>query len=102
MEPLDVVEDVSSCLVQGPIASVMDTLSLEYPEEALASSIIATVPDCAHATYNTIAAKEALIIAAGELAAAIRMQNDGRFSLAMMHRPPHHQLAKQIQNHTQE
>ncbi|SDX46070.1 hypothetical protein SAMN04487960_1196 [Marinobacter mobilis] len=71
MESLDVIEYVGPCLIQGSIAPAMNTLALEYSEEPLTSSIVAAVPDSAHTTYHAITAKEALVIATGELTTAI-------------------------------
>lgn len=71
MESLDVIEYVGSCFIQGSIAPVMNTLSLEDSEEPFTSSIVAAVPHSTHTAYHAITTKEALVIATGELTAAI-------------------------------
>lgn len=71
MESLYVIEYVSPWLIQGSIAPRMNTLSLEYSEESLTGSIVATVPDSTHAAYHVITAEEALVIATCELATTI-------------------------------
>lgn len=71
MEPLDVIEYVSACLIQSAIVAVVNPLSLEHPEESFASGIVATVTDCAHAAHQPVAAEISLIVSAGELTASV-------------------------------
>jgi len=50
MEPLNVVEYISSRFVLSAVASVVNSLPFEHPEEPFSGSIIATVADCVFQT----------------------------------------------------
>ena len=71
MEPLNVIEDISSCFILGSVAPVVNSLTLEHAEEHLAGRIITTMTDRAHAAHQSVAAEIALVITAGELTASI-------------------------------
>ena len=71
MEPLDVIEYIGPCIIQGSIAAVMNTLSLEHSEEPLAGSVITTVADRTHTAYQAVAAEISLVVTTGKLTASI-------------------------------
>ena len=52
-----------------------NALSFELTEEAFTGSVVAAVSDCTHAANQRVAIQRALVVGAGELAAAIRMQD---------------------------
>ena len=52
-----------------------NALPFELTEEAFTSSVIAAMPDGTHAANQRVAVEKALVVGAGELAAAIRMQD---------------------------
>lgn len=52
-----------------------NTLSLELTEEAFAGCVNATMSDGTHTANQRVAIQKALVVSAGELAAAIRMQD---------------------------
>jgi hypothetical protein len=54
MEPLDVVEHISLRFVLSAVARVVNSLSLEHPDDPLAGSIIATVADRTHAAHQAV------------------------------------------------
>lgn len=71
MEPLEVVEQVRSCLVTSQILAMVHALPFEHSREALAGCIVGAVADRAHAAHQHVAAQELLTGAADELTAAI-------------------------------
>ena len=71
MKPFDVIKQVCSRLITCPIGLMSDTLPLEHSEKAFAGRVITAMADSAHAAHQRVAAQKALIIAAGELGAAI-------------------------------
>jgi|TARA_R100001143_G_C3264006_1_gene89090 hypothetical protein len=71
MEPLNVVEYISSRFVLSSVAPVVNSLPLEHSEESLAGSIIATMTDRAHAAYQAVAAEISLVVTTGKLTASI-------------------------------
>ena len=118
MESLDVLKDVASRFVWIVIPLLIDAFALEHSEEALAGCVVAAMANRAHAADQRVPAQESLVIVARELASAIRMQNYRCFSFAlidrhvhsaddhvailpMMHRPPDHQLAVEIEHDAQ-
>lgn len=52
-----------------------NALPFELAEEAFTGSVVAEVPDGTHAANQRIAIQKALVVGAGELAAAIRVQD---------------------------
>lgn len=67
MEPLNVVEYISSRFVLSSVAPVVNSLPLEHSEESLAGSIIAKMTDRTHAAYQAVAAEISLVVTTGEL-----------------------------------
>ena len=119
MESLDIVEQVSLCFVSRAVAPVVGAFPFQHSEKALTRCIVAAMADSAHRADQRVTPQEALVVAASELTASIRVENDrpATFTLpdrhlngtehhltilTMMHRPTDHQLAEQIDNHTQE
>lgn len=118
MEPLEVVEQIGPRLVASSVLAPVHALPLEHPEKALAGRVVGAVADRAHAADQGMAAEVLLVVAADELPAAIRVQDhlgtafplphrhlhgahDHVSVLAVVHRPAHHQLAVQVDHHTQ-
>jgi len=71
MEPLNVVEYISSRFVLSAVMSMVNALTLEHSEESLTGRVIATVADCTHAAHQAVAAEISLIVSAGKLTASI-------------------------------
>jgi hypothetical protein len=71
MEPLNVIEYISSCFVLSAVTPVVNSLPLEHSEEPLTSSVVTTMTDCAHAAHQAVAAEIALIISTGELTSSV-------------------------------
>lgn len=69
METLDVVEHIGLGRIQGQISLVVDALTFQHPEEALARRVIAAVADSTHRAQQRMAFEQALIITTEELAA---------------------------------
>ena len=74
VEPFDVVKDISSGLGTSLIHPPVYALAFEHPEEALHRSIVSAATDGTHALDKVMAPKEALVLAARELAATVRVQ----------------------------
>lgn len=85
MEPLQVVEQVRSCLVTGPILAMVHPFPFENPEEVLAGRVVGPVADGAHAAHQSITAEELLVLVADELAATPRVQDGLRASGSLPH-----------------
>ena len=66
MEPLNVVEYISSRFVLSAVAPVVNSLTLEHSEEPLTGSVIATVADRTHTAHQAVAAEISLVVATGE------------------------------------
>jgi hypothetical protein len=49
MEPLEVVEQIRSCLVARAVLAMVHALPLEHSEEALAGRVVGVMADRAHA-----------------------------------------------------
>lgn len=118
MEPLDVVKHVGFGGIQRRVLMPVDPFALEHAEEAFAGCVIATVTDSAHRTQQRVLLQEPLVVAALELTAAVRMQNDGALAmplpdrhldspdhhlpiLPVMHRPADDELAEQVEHDAQ-
>jgi hypothetical protein len=97
---------------------VVNSLSLEYPEEPFTGRIVTTMANRAHTTNQAVATEISLVVSASKLTASIGMQYDRGLSLTLpnrhfngpdhhvailpvMHRPANNQLAEQVENHTQ-
>lgn len=74
MKPLDVVEQIRPCFITSSIRLMGNALPFELTEEAFTGSVVTTVPNGTHAANQRVAIQKALVVGAGELAAAIRMQ----------------------------
>jgi hypothetical protein len=61
VEPLEVVEQIGSCLVASPILTTVHAFPLEDSEEALAGSVVGAVTDRAHAADERVATEELLV-----------------------------------------
>jgi len=118
VEPLDVVKHVGLGGIERWVLMPVDALALEHPEEAFAGRVVATVADGTHRARQRVLLQEALLVAALELTAAVRMQNDGARVLPVpdrhldgpdhhlpilpvMHRPADDELAEQVEHDTQ-
>lgn len=118
MEPLDVVKHVGFGGVQRWVVMPVDALALEHAEEAFAGRVVATVADGTHRTQQRVLLQKALVVAALELTAAVRMQNDCALALPLpdrhldgpdhrlpilpvMHRPADDELAEQVEHDAQ-
>ena len=55
MEPLDIVEDVSTGFGRCPVGSAIDALSFETTEEAFDGRIVGAAADAAHAADQIVA-----------------------------------------------
>ena len=76
VEHLDVVEDVLSRDISGPVGFSPDALTLEEVEEALSNSIVVTVAPAAHAVFEVVLLQERDPVDAGELCALIRVDQN--------------------------
>jgi len=52
-----------------------NALPFQLTEEAFTGCVVAAMPDCTHAADQRVAIRKALVVDAGELATAIRMQD---------------------------
>lgn len=75
MEAFDVIKDVGPCLGQSQVAATTGTFAFYHAEEPLGRRVISAMADSTHAAENVVISEEALVLAAGELRAAIRMQH---------------------------
>jgi len=86
VESLDRVKYIRLGHVERWVLGAVYSLSFEHPEESFTSSIIATMTDTAHAADESAMLQKPLIVTAGELTAAIRMQNHWPVTLALPRR----------------
>ena len=77
MKAFDVVEDIRSSLSPRKVLPPVHAFSLEYTEEALRGSIVRAASDSTHAAHEPVPLEEALVLIAGELATAVRVQDHG-------------------------
>ena len=118
MKSLDVVEQISTRLIASAVVPVRHALSLEHSEKSLAGGVVAAMSEAAHAADERVAIQKALIIFAGELAAAVRMQDHRASALSLpdrhlnraddhvpilpvMHGPADDQFTEQVNDDTQ-
>lgn len=94
VEGLDEVENIGPSIRSRPVSPSVDALSLEHAEAALDQRVISAAADTAHAAGHVVALQETLVLVAGELAAAIRVQHQRRSILAL---PKGHQDSLQNQ-----
>ena len=73
----------------------MDSLTLEFAEEALGGCIITAMTDFAHAANDLMIPQELLIFAAGELRTTIGVQDDRR-SIGTLPAGHHDRLEHQL------
>lgn len=89
------VKDVRPCLGQSQVTATMDAFALDHAEEALGGGIVGAVADLAHAAEDVVIGKEALILTAGKLRAAIRMQHQ-QLSIRSLPAGHQHRLDHQV------
>ena len=95
VEALDVVEHIGPGVSQGQVSTAMHALALEQAEEALHRCIVAAVADRTHAAGEVMVFQELLVIRAGELRAAIRVQ-DYRVAVWALPARHHHRLEHHV------
>lgn len=86
VEHLDVVEQITPGRGPGQIDLATDPLPLQQLEEALGDRVVVTVSPAAHAANDAMGFEECLPVAAGELAALVRVQHQAGFRLATPNR----------------
>jgi hypothetical protein len=72
MEPLNVVEYISSRFILSAITPMVRSLTLEHSEEPRSGSVIAIEADHTHAAHQTVIDETSLVVATGQLTASIR------------------------------
>lgn len=75
---LDVIDYVDPCISPCVVPTPIDPLALEHAKEAFNQGVIGTAAHGTHTTDQVMAFQKALVLVAGELAAAVRMQDDRR------------------------
>lgn len=94
VETFDAVEHISPSVRQGGITAVMHSLTLEQAEEDLHGRVAPAVTDRTPATGELMAFEEQLVVCAGELRAAVRVQDDRTAMWTLPaghhHRPEYH------------
>ena len=117
MESFDVIEHLGCTFILRTVSMAIDPLAFQHTEEAFAGRVVTAMPHRAHRADQIVHLEHSLIVSASELAASVRMENNrpriptlpyGHIHrsdhhltiLAVMHRPAHHQLTEQINNHT--
>jgi len=115
VKAFDVVEDIRSSLSPREVLPPVHAFSLQYTEEALSGSVVRAASDSTHAAQEPMPLEEALILIAGELATAVRVQDHGTTILSLpqshqdglenelpvlarTHRPAHHTARVEIQD----
>src|SRR5262245_10117607 len=89
MPAFDVITDIHSRLGSRPIVLPVDPLSCEHPEEALGRRIIGATADGTHAAGHLVRGQKPLVFLGGKLAAAVRVENDGRPARPLPHGHEH-------------
>ena len=87
MEAFDIVKDICSCFGMSGVASAIHTLAFQHAEEAFRSRVVGAAAHGTHRTGQIVAPQEPLIFIAGELTAAIAVQDHrlSRFALPQRH-----------------
>ncbi len=71
VEHLDVIEDISPCILPGWVNLAANPLTLEQLEEALGHRVVMAVAPMAHAAEQIVVAQETLPVMPCELTALI-------------------------------
>ena len=71
MEPLDVFKQISSRFVLRTVTPMVYSLSFQHSEEPLTGGVVSAMANRAHTADQMVTAQITLVIAAGELAAAV-------------------------------
>ena len=86
MESFDIVADICPCFSSGSILSAIYSFPFEHAKETFRCCIIGTAAYRTHAANQIVPLQETLVFVTGKLTAAIRMQDDRGFRLALPQR----------------
>ena len=89
VEAFDVVKDVRPGVGSGAIATPVHTFAFEQAKETFCHGVVVATAHVAHAAHDAVIGEEPLILLAGVLRPAIRVQDDGPIAVPLPQRHEH-------------